>query len=109
MSEEIQRDRESAYEQVKRFIIAETANQVNAPAVKEQHLKTSLCSHGRLEPEQVEKVVRALGEQEKIVYGSGWITVVLDDQWLREALGHVVENGDSPKEFVRVVNMRLHG
>ena len=96
-------------ERVRKWIMRQTKDHHSQPAVKEQHLKTTLCSHGSLEPEQVDKAVRALGEQEKIVYGSGWITVVLDDQWLRDALNHVVEHGDSPKEFVRVVNMRLHG
>ena len=101
--------REEAYNRVFDYIKHNTTTLANQKAVREQQLKLSLVAHGDLDSDEVNKALKALGEQEKIVYGSGWITVNIDNVWLKDALSYVVENGDSPKEFVKVANRRLHG
>ena len=77
-------------------------------AVKEQQLKMSLVAHGDLEVEAVNKALKALGEQELIQYGSGWIVPVVDKEYHREAIEYVVENqtGDV-SEFVGVANTAI--
>jgi len=41
------------------------------------------------------------------LYGSGWITPVIDGPWLRGAIEYVVPKEDSPEEFVAVCNNYL--
>ena len=101
--------RKVVYERVKSYIMQNTINShTNQKAVKEQQLKLSLCAHGNLETDEVNTALKALGEQEVIQYGSGWITPVIDEEYHREAIEYVVENqtGDV-SEFVGVANTAL--
>ena len=108
MSEGIQRDRKSAYEQVERFIQSRTVNHAEQMAVRETELKTSLCANGSLTPKQVNTALKALGEQEVIQYGSGWITPVISKEYHREAVAYVVENSTGDvQEFVSVANQAI--
>ena len=77
-------------------------------AVKEQQLKLSLVAHGDLESDEVNAALKALGEQEVIQYGSGWIVPVIDEQYHREAIVYVVENSTGDvSEFVGVANTAI--
>lgn len=100
-------DREATYEQTKEWILQNTVAHAEQKAVRETELKTSLCSHGDLDPEKVRTALKALGEQGIILYGSGWITPVIDGPWLRDAIEYVVPKEDSPEEFVAVCNNYL--
>jgi len=77
-------------------------------AVKTQQLKLSLVAHGGLDSEEVKAALEALGEQEVVQYGSGWITPVIDETWHRDAVAYVVENSTGDvQEFVKVANRAI--
>ena len=99
--------REVTYERTKEWILQRTVAHAEQKAVREKELKTSLCANGSLEPEKVDTVLRALGEQGTILRGSGWITPVIDGPWLRGAIEYVVPKEESPEEFVAVCNNYL--
>jgi len=100
--------RKRVYERVREYIMRNTTGHPSKRAVQEQHLKLSLVAHGDLEADEVNRAMQALGEQEKIQYGSGWITPVIDEQWHRDAVAYVVENSTGDvSEFVAVANTAI--
>lgn len=96
-------------ERVKEYIMRHTKDShTDQKAVKEQQLKLSLVAHGDLESDEVNAALKALGEQEVIQYGSGWIVPVIDEQYHREAIVYVVENSTGDvSEFVGVANTAI--
>jgi hypothetical protein len=103
---DVEYDRAAAYHAVKSLIWARTVDGTQN-AIREQQVKLTMCDHGSLTIEQVDTALRALGEQHSILYGSGWITPVVDGPWLRDAIEHVVPKEDEPEEFVAVCNNYL--
>ena len=101
--------RKVVYERVKSYIMRHTKDShTDQKAVKEQQLKLSLVAHGDLESDEVNAALKALGEQEVIQYGSGWIVPVIDEQYHREAIVYVVENSTGDvSEFVGVANTAI--
>ena len=108
-AEQSDRDRRKmVYERVREYIMRHTTGHPSQKAVKEQQLKLSLVAHGDLEVDEVDAALKALGEQEIIQYGSGWITPVISEGWHREAISYVVEHDDgTPQEFVAVANKAI--
>ena len=104
---EPERTIQSGYEQVYRYIKSETVAMPNQRAVREKTLKTSLCANGSLEVEQVNTALKALAEQEKIQYGNGWITPVVDLQWHRDAVAWLAQKDEPPKELVGKMNKAI--
>jgi hypothetical protein len=100
-------DREAIYEQTKEWILQNTVAHAEQKAVRETELKTTLCANGDLDPDKVRTALKALGEQGIILYGSGWITPIIDGPWLRDAIEYVVPKEESPEEFVAVCNNYL--
>jgi len=102
-------DNERIYKRVREYIMRNTRDsRMNKKAVQEQQLKLSLVAHGNLEVDEVNKALKALGEQEVIQYASGWITPVVDKDWHREAVAYVVENATGDvQEFVAVANRAI--
>ena len=95
-------------ERVRKWIMRQTKDHHSQKAVKEQQLKLSLCAHGDLEVQDVNKALKALGEQEVIQYGSGWIVPVVDKEYHREAIRYVVEHSTGDlSEFVGVANTAI--
>ena len=96
-------------ERVKAYIMQNTRDShTGQKAVKEQQLKLSLVAHGDLESDEVNAALKALGEQEVIQYGSGWITPVIDEEWHKDAIRYVVENSTGDvSEFVGVANTAI--
>jgi hypothetical protein len=102
---EIERSRESAYEQVYEYVKQETvANPDFAYAVAEETLKTTLCANGSLKVDQVETALQALGEQDRIQYGSGWIVPIVDKQFHRDAIGWLANREQPPKSLIGKMN-----
>lgn len=100
--------RKTVYERVREYIMRNTTAHPTQKAVKEQQLKLSLVAHGDLEVDEVNTALKALGEQEVIQYGSGWIIPVVDEQYHREAIVYVVENSTGDvSEFVSVANTAI--
>lgn len=100
-------DRQHAYDMVWQTVYGATAKTPDSRVVSERHVRTTLCSHGDIEPEQFEKAVRALEEQGKVIFRSGFLTPVLDEIWLREAIQEVVTRTQNPKPFVAACNREL--
>ena len=102
-------DNEAVYKRVRRYIMQNTRDShTGQKAVKEQQLKLSLVAHGNLETDEVNTALKALGEQEVIQYGSGWITPVISKEYHREAVAYVVENSTRDvQEFVSVANQAI--
>jgi len=100
-------DREVTYARTKEWILQNTVAHAEQKAVRETELKTTLCANGTLDPDAVDTALKALGEQGTILYGSGWITPVIDGPWLRGAIEYVVPKEESPEEFVAVCNNYL--
>jgi len=101
------RSRESAYEQTYRYVKGETVAMPNQRAVREKSLKTSLCANGSLDPEQVDTALKALAEQDKIQYGDGWITPVVDKQWHRDAVAWLAQRENPPQKLIGQMNKSI--
>jgi hypothetical protein len=101
------RSRESAYEQVYSYIKGETVAMPNQRAVREKSLKTSLCANGSLEVDQANTALKALAEQDKIQYGDGWITPVVDLQWHRDAVAWLAQRENPPKALIGKMNKAI--
>lgn len=100
--------RKVVYERVRKYIMRNTTAHPTQKAIKIQQLKLSLVAHGDFEADEVNTALKALGEQEVIQYGSGWITPVVDEQWHRDAVAYVVENATGDvQEFVAVANTAI--
>ena len=105
---EIERTQESAKNQVYSYVKQETvATPALQYAVKEPTLKTTLCANGSLSVEQVNTALRALGEQDKIQYGSGWIVPVVDQQYHKDAIAWLADRDDPPRELIGMMNKAL--
>jgi hypothetical protein len=91
---------ERVYEYIKR----RTVDHHTQRAIKEAELKTSLCANGSLDVAQVDTALRALGEQDKIQYGEGWIIPVVDKQFHRECAEWLANRDNPPKALIGNVN-----
>jgi len=101
------RSRESAYEQTYSYVKGETVAMPNQRAVREKTLKTSLCANGSLEVAQVDTALKALAEQDKIQYGDGWITPVVDLQYHRDAVAWLAQKENPPQELIGKMNKAI--
>ena len=101
------RSRESAYEQVYRYVKGETVAMPNQRAVREKSLKTSLCANGSLEVKQVDTALKALAEQDKIQFADGWITPVVDLQYHRDAVAWLAQRDDPPQKLIGRMNKAI--
>jgi len=104
---ETERTVQSGYEQVYSYVKGETVAMVHQRAVREKTLKTSLCANGSLEVEQVDTALKALAEQDKIQYGDGWITPVVDKQWHRDAVAWLAQRENPPKQLIGKMNKAI--
>jgi len=101
-------DNETVYKRVRSYIMRHTKEHHSQKAVQEQQLKLSLVAHGNLGVAEVNTALKALGEQEVIQYGSGWIVPVISEQYHRDAVAYVVENSTGDvQEFVSVANTAI--
>jgi len=104
---ETERTIQSGYEQTYSYIKNETVAMPNQQAVREKTLKTSLCANGSLEVEQVDTALKALAEQDKIQYGDGWITPVVDKQWHRDAVAWLAQKDEPPQGLIGGMNKAI--
>jgi hypothetical protein len=104
---EIERTRKSAYEQVDGYILNETVGGFGTLAVQEQTLKTTLCANGSLSPGQVDTALKALGEQEKIQYGAGWIVPIVNKTYHKRAIAWLANRDEPPRELIGHMNKTL--
>ncbi len=102
-------DNETVYKRVRSYIMRHTKeSHTDQKAVKEQQLKQSLVANGSSDLQEVNAALIALGKQEVIQYGSGWIVPVIDESYHREAIVYVVENATGDvSEFVGVANTAI--
>ena len=107
MSDSVEINRKTAYELVDTFIRRRTVAHPEQRGVKEAELKTSLCADGSLSVEQVNTALRALGEQDKIQYGSGCIVPVVDQQYHKDAIAWLADRDDPPRELIGMMNKSL--
>lgn len=100
---------ETVYRTVNNYIQRETESYQDRPAIREREVYVSLAAHGRFEPEEVEKAIDRLAYDREVVQGSGWVAPVVDGEWLRWAVGYVVEEVEcsDPGGFVSAVNQEL--
>jgi hypothetical protein len=104
---ETERTIQSGYEQTYSYIKNETVAMPNQRAVREKSLKTSLCANGSLEVGQVDTALKALAEQNKIQYGDGWITPVVDKQWHRDAVAWLAQKDEPPQGLIGGMNKAI--
>jgi GMP synthase-like glutamine amidotransferase len=100
-------DRQLVYEHVKTVIVNETTMLPNKPALSERAVRQKLVADGQFEVDEYETALSALQEQDKIVCAGGWVTPVLDDRWLRDAIEWVIERDDDPAAFVGACNRHM--
>jgi len=89
------------------YIKGETTPKLDQRAVREKTLKTSLCANGSLDPEQVDTALKALAEQERVQYGDGWITPVVDLQWHRDAVAWLAQRDEPPQGLIGAMNKSI--
>ena len=101
-----EQERANRYEYVRR-VVYRCPKQPDRYAFRERDIRTRLVAHGELSPEQFDSVLGALAQNADAVRGSGGITPVVDDVWLRDAIEYVAEKADDPREFVAKANQYL--
>jgi hypothetical protein len=96
-------------ERVREYILRHTKDShTDQKAVKEQQLKHALVGRGEYDSADVKAALEALGENEQIQYGSGWIVPVVDREYHQDAIAYVVENATGDvQEFVAVANTAI--
>jgi hypothetical protein len=101
-----EQDRQQRYRYVEKTL-AHCPKQPGRYAFKESDIKVRLVAHGELSPDEFENVLGALVQNGDAVRGSGWITPVVDDVWVRDAIEYVAGKADDPREFVANANQYL--
>jgi hypothetical protein len=101
-----EQERANRYEYVRRTVYR-CPKQPDRYAFRERDIRTRLVAHGELSPEQFDSVLGALAQNADAVRGSGWITPVVDDVWLRDAIEYVADRAEDPREFVANANQYL--
>jgi len=101
-----EQERQNRYEYVRRTVYR-CPKQPDRYAFRESDIRTRLVAHGELSPDEFDTVLGALAQNDDAVRGAGWITPVIDDVWLRDAIEYVADRADDPREFVSNANQYL--